>query len=68
MLVLSRKVGERIVIDESIVVEVLQTRGGRVKLGIRCPREIPVHREEVHREVSPARPTWADPPAPSRAG
>lgn len=49
MLVLSRKVGERIVIGPSIVVTVLEVRGNVVKLGCEAPLEVPVNREEASR-------------------
>lgn len=52
MMVLSRKIGEVIVIDEGrfriTVLEILD--GHKVRLGIEAPREISVDREEVHRE------------------
>lgn len=44
MLVLSRKIGEKIIIDETITVEVLEIRGERVRLGVEAPKEIPVVR------------------------
>ncbi len=47
MLVLSRKEGERIVIGPDIVISVVAVQGGRVKLGISAPSEVPIHREEV---------------------
>ena len=48
MLVLTRKVGESIVIGEDIEVTVLEVRGEQVKLGIRAPRSVAVHRKEVY--------------------
>lgn len=47
MLVLSRKIGERVLIGESIVVTVLEVRGQVVKVGIEAPRTIRVFREEL---------------------
>jgi len=47
MLALSRKVGERIVINGKIIVEVVQIDGNRVRLGIKAPREITILREEL---------------------
>ena len=47
MLVISRKLGQRIVIAEAISVTVLEIGKGRVKLGVSAPAEIPVHREEI---------------------
>jgi carbon storage regulator len=47
MLVLSRRIGERIVIDDKITVTVVEIRGGQIRLGIEAPKEIPVWREEM---------------------
>jgi carbon storage regulator len=47
MLVLTRKVGERIVIDHNIVVEVVEVIGNRVRLGIQAPSTITILREEL---------------------
>ena len=47
MLVLSRRAGQNIVIADNIKIKVLEVKGGRVRLGIEAPREIPVHRSEV---------------------
>ncbi|MGA9042359.1 MAG: carbon storage regulator [Terriglobales bacterium] len=47
MLVLSRRIGERLVIDGRITVTVIEVRGGQIRLGIEAPPEIPVWREEV---------------------
>jgi len=49
MLVLSRKEGERIVIGQSITITVIETRGGRVRLGIAAPDTTLIHRAEVCR-------------------
>ena len=48
MLVLSRKRSESIVINENIVITVVEVRGDKVRLGIEAPREVPIHRSEVH--------------------
>jgi carbon storage regulator CsrA len=50
MLVLSRRPGESIVIGGGIQVVVLDTNGGRVKLGVVAPTEVPVYREEIQRK------------------
>ena len=52
MLVLSRKVNESIRIGNDIVVTVVELSRGRVRLGIEAPKEVPVHREEIFREIS----------------
>jgi len=52
MLVLSRKLGEEIVIDGQIKVSVLKVRGGRVRIGIEAPESVRVLRREL-REHEP---------------
>lgn len=47
MLVLTRKVGERIVIGDSVVVTVVEVQGEKIRLGIDAPRDIAVDRQEV---------------------
>jgi carbon storage regulator len=51
MLVLTRRANQSIVIGHDIVVTVLEIRGDQVRLGIRAPREVSVHREEVFAEL-----------------
>lgn len=51
MLVLSRKVGETIVIDGRISVKVLRVDGDSVRIGIEAPANVPVHRKEVYDEI-----------------
>lgn len=55
MLILSRRIGERIVIDDTTVVTVVAMKDGAVKLGIEAPEEISVHRQEVHDRVMAGR-------------
>jgi carbon storage regulator len=47
MLVLTRRIGERIVIDNQIVLEVLEIKGNRMRLGIQAPRDVSVLRQEL---------------------
>ena len=47
MLVLSRRVGERLLIGDDIEIVVLEAKSGQVRLGIEAPREIPIVREEL---------------------
>ena len=51
MLILTRKVGEVIMIGEDVVVKVLGVRSGQVKIGIEAPRELPVHRHEIFERI-----------------
>ena len=49
MLVLSRKKNEAIIINDNIQIVIVDIiRGDKVRLGIECPKEIPVHRQEVY--------------------
>jgi carbon storage regulator len=47
MLVLSRRIGESIVIDGDIYIKVLDVKGDRIKLGIVAPKEVPIFRTEI---------------------
>ena len=55
MLVLTRKLNERIIIGDDITVTVVEIRDGTVRLGIEAPRSIAVHREEVAMEIRDAK-------------
>jgi len=52
MLVLSRKVGEQVLVGEDIEVVVLGIDGDRVKLGFTAPRYVPIFRAEIHQELA----------------
>ncbi len=52
MLVLVRKKNESIVINGEIVVVVVEIRGDKVRLGVEAPKEISVHRREVHDAIN----------------
>lgn len=52
MLVLSRKVNERIVIDGNIIVTVVRIRGDIVRIGVDAPKRVTVHRQEVADEIA----------------
>ena len=47
MLVLTRKIGEEIVVNGNISIVVVDVRGDKVRLGIEAPKEVPIHRREV---------------------
>jgi carbon storage regulator len=51
MLRISRRAGERIMLGDDTIIEVLEARGQTVRIGIDAPRAIPVYREEIWIEV-----------------
>ena len=51
MLILTRKLGENIVIGGNIIVKVVRVDGEVVRLGIEAPADVPVHRQEVYEEI-----------------
>ncbi len=51
MLVLTRRPGESIVIQNDIVITIVEVRGGQVRIGIDAPRSVQVHRAEVYEQV-----------------
>ncbi|NLZ92747.1 MAG: carbon storage regulator CsrA [Firmicutes bacterium] len=54
MLILMRKAGQNLIINDNITVKVLEVKGEQVKLGIAAPPEISVHREEVFTAIKAA--------------
>lgn len=51
MLILTRKVGETIVINDDIRVTVLGIKGGQIRLGVEAPSNVAVHRKEIHERI-----------------
>ena len=51
MLVLTRKIGESIAIDDHIKIRVVQIKGKQVRLGIEAPKDTKIHREEVYSAI-----------------
>jgi carbon storage regulator len=51
MLVLTRKVGETIAIDDHIKITVVQIKGKQVRVGIEAPKETRIHREEIYQAI-----------------
>jgi carbon storage regulator len=47
MLILTRRVGETIVIGPDVSVTVLGVKGGQIRIGVNAPKEVPVHRQEI---------------------
>lgn len=51
MLILTRRVGETLVVGDEITVTVLGVKGSQVRLGVNAPKEVAVHREEIYQRI-----------------
>ena len=61
MLILTRRVGENVIVGDDIVISVIEVRGDAVRIGIQAPRSLSVHREEVWMELQRANEQAASP-------
>ena len=51
MLILTRRVGETLVIGDEVLVTVLGVRGNQVRIGVNAPKDVAVHREEIYQRI-----------------
>ena len=64
MLILTRRVGESLMIGDEINVTVLGIRGNQVRIGVNAPKEVAVHREEIYERIKQEQTGAAPAPSP----
>lgn len=60
MLALSRRIGESIMIGNDVEITVIEIKGEQVRLGIRAPKSIPIHRKEIYLQIKESNQEVAD--------
>lgn len=51
MLILTRRVGETLMVGDDVTVTVLGVKGNQIRIGVNAPKDIPVHREEIFQRI-----------------
>ena len=51
MLILTRRVGETLMVGDEVSITVLGVKGNQVRIGINAPKDVPVHREEIYQRI-----------------
>lgn len=51
MLILTRRIGETLMIGDEVTIKVLGVKGNQVRLGVNAPKDVAVHREEIYEKI-----------------
>ena len=51
MLILTRRIGETLMIGDEVTIKVLGVKGNQVRLGVNAPKDVSVHREEIYEKI-----------------
>lgn len=64
MLILTRRVGETLIIGDDVIITVLGIKGNQVRIGINAPKDVSVHREEIYQRIQQEKNTTETPKEP----